>query len=48
VRVEFQKFHGLRDYQLGQLEGVTLHFGATSRITRHDIGPDHVSFDVRQ
>jgi len=47
VRVEFQKFYGLRDYQLGQLEGVTLHFGTTSGITRRDIGPDHVIFDVR-
>jgi uncharacterized protein (TIGR02265 family) len=47
VRVEFQKFYGLRDYQLGQLEGVTLHYGGKSRITRHDLSPDHVTFDVR-
>jgi uncharacterized protein (TIGR02265 family) len=47
VRIEFIPLRTSWEYQLGQLEGMVLHFGVSPTTTVSEPAPRHLCFDVR-
>lgn len=47
VCIEFTEFHGDWCYQVGQLEGIVMHYGVTPEITVESHGIERVRFEVR-
>ena len=47
VCIEFTQFHGDWCYQVGQLEGIVMHYGVTPEVTVESRGIESVRFEVR-